>query len=240
MGSQVVGNVHQFILSSGYADDIPPLGLWQRQPTLPIVFTGIISHIGRVAGVTPVPHGLRLQLHNPFQADPPKLGESIAVNGVCLTVAHLTPDLLSFDVIPQTLSLTNLGQLTPGGTVNLERSMRLGDRLDGHLVQGHADGTAELLWHRDDTTGPTGEWRTRLRVPPALAKYLIPKGSICLDGISLTLATVDGQDLEVALIPTTLRLTTLGQRPPGSRINVEADSMVKTVVSILERLPRQP
>lgn len=199
------------------------------------MFTGIISHIGRVEGVTPVPAGVRLQICNEFHTDPPKPGESIAVNGTCLTVAAIPDTTLSFDVIPETLFRTNLSDLTPGSPVNLERSLRVGDRVDGHIVQGHIDGTAELLWHKDNPK--TGEWRTRLRLPPDLAKYLIPKGSICLDGISLTIALIEGPELEVALIPTTLRLTTLSSKRPGDRINVEADAMVKTIISVIERLP---
>ena len=201
------------------------------------VFTGIISHIGTVAGVTPVPAGLRLALANPFSDTPPKHGESIAVNGACLTVAQVSDAEICFDIIPETLSRTNLSALAPGSRVNLERSLRVGDRLDGHMVQGHVDATATLLWHRQPAAGHgQAEWRTRLRAPASLSKYLIPKGSICLDGISLTLALIDGNELEVALIPTTLKLTTLAEKRPGDAINVEADSMVKAVVAIVEKL----
>jgi riboflavin synthase len=201
------------------------------------VFTGIISHIGRVEGVTPVPTGIRLEILDVFQSTPPKMGESIAVNGVCLTVAQLPAGRIAFDVIPETLQKTNLGQLAPGSQVNLERSLRVGDRIDGHMVQGHIDATARLLWHKDETRSASGQWRTRLKLPPELAKYLIPKGSICLDGISLTIALIDTDEFEVALIPTTLALTTLAHKRPGDPINVEADAMVKTIVSIVERMP---
>lgn len=108
--------------------------------------------------------------------------------------------------------------------------MRIGDRFDGHFVQGHVDGVATVVWHKQ----LPGEWRTRLRVPDHLAKYLVPKGSICLDGISLTLAAIDGPEFEVALIPTTLEITRLAHKPEGSRVNVECDVLTKTIVSVLE------
>ena len=197
------------------------------------MFTGIISHIGRVAGVTPVATGLRLEILNVFQSDTPKLGESIAVNGACLTVAAISPDRIHVDVIPETLQKTNLGQLKPASAVNLERSLRLGDRLDGHLVQGHIDGTGDV----QSVTTIDG-WRVRLKLPEPLMAFMTPKGSVCLDGVSLTLAHVDkaASCIEVALIPVTLEKTTLNAWQPGRRVNVEADMMVKAIVDRLRAL----
>lgn len=162
------------------------------------------------------------------------MGESIAVNGCCLTVAEISPEKISFDVIKETLDRTNLGLLTPGSHVNIERSLKIGDRLDGHFVQGHVDGRAIL------TSIKSGEeeWRFTLEAPFGLAQYLVPKGSITLDGVSLTIAAVSGNVFEVALIPTTLKLTTLGQLSAGWPFNLEADILTKTVVSWLQTHPR--
>jgi riboflavin synthase len=198
--------------------------------TTTAVFTGIIHKIATVAAVTPAPAGQRLVLTAP--GDNHVLGESIAVNGVCLTVAAIHPDrTLAFDVIPETLDKTNLGALRPGDGVHVERSLRAGDPIDGHFVQGHVDGTGKLLARASDNQ----EFRLRIQAPPHLAVYLSPKGSIAIDGVSLTLAKVEGDEFEVALIPTTLELTTLGRHEPGYAFNLEADMLTKAVVSYLER-----
>ncbi len=174
-----------------------------------------------------------------------KLGESVAVNGACLTVAEFldgngeTAGLSSvsrgrrvgFDIIPETLGKTNLGRIRVGDRVHVERAMVAGARLDGHVVQGHVDATAELVRQVRDPR----DWRLVGRVPMFLAKYLLPKGSICLDGVSLTLARVSGPWFEVALIPTTLAITRLGHREEGWPLNVECDVMVKAVVETVER-----
>jgi riboflavin synthase len=157
-------------------------------------------------------------------------GQSVAVNGCCLTIAEAGRGQLQFDVIQETLSKTNLGQLTGGDEVNVERSLRAGDRLDGHFVQGHVDSTARLL----DQVANEREWRLTIETPVALAKYIVPKGSVTVDGVSLTLAAVHRDRFEVALIPTTLNLTTLGRRPIGWPFNLEADILAKTVVNYLE------
>jgi riboflavin synthase len=132
---------------------------------------------------------------------------------------------------PETARITTLGRLSPGQQVNLERPMRMDGRLDGHFVQGHVDGTAQLVEQRSDER----EWRLRCQCPPELAKYLTPKGSDCLDGVSLTLAAVDGTEFEVALIPTTVSVTALARRPVGWPFNLETDILSKTIVSWLER-----
>ncbi len=198
------------------------------------MFTGIIHKTATVTAVAPIPAGRRLTLTAP--AADHVLGESIAVNGVCLTVAAILPDrTLAFDVIPETLDKTNLGALAPGEAVHVERSLRVGDPVDGHFVQGHVDGTAPLVHH----TATGHEWRLRLRAPAHLAKYLVPKGSVAIDGVSLTLAAVDDDHFEVALIPTTLQLTLLGKKQAGYRFNLECDQTAKTIISYLERIQPQ-
>lgn len=160
-----------------------------------------------------------------------KVGESVAVNGCCLTVADIFRGELAFDVVPETLHKTNLGLLKGGDEVHVERSLRISDRLDGHFVQGHIDGTARLLHHKS----ADNEWRLSVEAPAHLAKFLSPKGSVTLDGVSLTIASLEQDRFEVALIPTTLQLTQLGRRPIGWPLNLEADIISKTVVSWLER-----
>jgi riboflavin synthase len=195
------------------------------------VFTGIIHKTPTVVDVTDHPAGRRIAL--PAFADDHVLGESIAVNGVCLTVAAINPDrTLAFDVIRETLDKTNLGDLKVGDEAHAERSLRVGDPVDGHFVQGHVDGTGKLI-HQ---TATEQEWRLRIEAPAHLAKYLVPKGSIAIDGVSLTLAKVNENQFEVALIPTTLRLTMLSKKQVGYAFNLECDSMAKTVISYLERI----
>jgi len=194
------------------------------------MFTGIIERTLTVLAVADHPQVRRLTLAAPWSDV--THGQSIAINGCCLTVAGIDGGKLAFDVIPETLSKTNLGSLKPGDKVNAERSLRVGDRLDGHFVQGHVDGVAKLL---EVSTGKD-EWRLTIESPPHLSKYLIPKGSVAVDGISLTLAAVDGNQFQVALIPTTLELTTMREKHPGWLFNLEADVFSKTIVSYLERM----
>jgi riboflavin synthase len=193
------------------------------------VFTGIVEKTVRVVGAVTGPKFRRLTL----AIDWPDVrdGESVAVNGVCLTVAERPPGLLGFDVVKETLGLTNLGQLQNGDEVHVERSLRAGDRIDGHFVQGHVDGVATLRQQVADET----EWRLTLEPPRELMAFVIPKGSVTLDGVSLTVASVDATTFEVALIPTTVNLTALARRPPGWPFNFEADILSKTVISWLER-----
>ncbi len=194
------------------------------------MFTGIVERSVRVASVSDGTGFRRLNV----AVDWPdaKHGESVAVNGVCLTVADLSRGLLAFDVVPETLGKTNLGALAAGDMVHVERSLRVGDRVDGHFVQGHVDGLALLL---EQTGGAGDETRLRVEVSLDLAKYLVPKGSVCLDGVSLTVASVQGNSFEAALIPTTVQLTRLASREKGWRFNFEADVLSKTIVSFLER-----
>jgi len=196
------------------------------------MFTGIVERTTRVIAVADNSKFRRLTLASHWPDLRP--GESVAVNGVCLTVAELEAGKVGFDVIAETLSKTNLGLLGAEDEVHIERSLRVGDRLDGHFVQGHVDGTASLV----EQISSQNEFRLRLAVPPALAKYISPKGSVALDGVSLTIAAVEGEQFEVALIPTTLQLTALGRREVGWPFNLECDILAKTVVSWLERQSR--
>jgi riboflavin synthase len=193
------------------------------------MFTGIIHKLARVVAVSDHPRGRRLILSAPW-ADH-QIGESTAINGVCLTVAQIQNNTLAYDVIQETLDKTNLGLLKVHDEVHIERSLRVGDPLDGHFVQGHVDATGKLLDRIDNTQ----ETRLRIETLPELAKYLVSKGSIAIDGVSLTLARVDANIFEVALIPTTLQLTTLGRHPIGYPYNLECDTLAKTIVNYLER-----
>ena len=193
------------------------------------MFTGIIERTARVIGVSKGPAFWRLTISSHW--DDVRDGESIAINGVCLTVAELRPGEIGFDVVKETLSKTNLGLLTENDSVHVERSLRVGDRVSGHFVQGHVDGAAKLVSQGSDQND---EWRFVLETTPDLAKYLTPKGSVALDGVSLTIAAVMGKRFEIALIPTTLQITALGRREVGWPFNLEVDVLTKTVVSFLE------
>jgi riboflavin synthase len=193
------------------------------------MFTGIVQQTVRVVGAVPGPKFRRLTLAADWSDV--KDGESIAVNGVCLSVAEKSPGVLGFDVVKETLDRTNLGQLQIGDEVHVERSLRVGDRIDGHFVQGHVDGVALLVNQIADKE----EWRLTLEPPRDLVKFVAPKGSVTIDGVSLTVASVSSGTFDVALIPTTVNLTTLARRPIGWRFNFEADVLSKTIVSWLER-----
>lgn len=198
------------------------------------MFTGIVERSVRVLQSSPSPAGLRLVISVPWTDV--KLGESIAVNGICLTVANtpasVAPVELAFDAIPETLAKTNLGQVKAGDEVHVERALRVGDRFDGHIVQGHVDGVARVAAVQANES----DWRITLEPPADLARYIVPKGSVTLDGVSLTVASVAGDRFDVALIPTTLRITQLGRRRSGDDINIECDVMTKTIVATLERM----
>ena len=192
------------------------------------MFTGIVEKTLTVIGVAQGPMFRRLTIAHDWPDV--KLGESIAINGVCLTIADLAPMEIGFDVIKETLDKTNLGLLTNGDPVNVERALRAGDRIDGHFVQGHVDGVAPLV----KQIASESEWRLTIAAPAHLAKYLAPKGSICIDGVSLTIAALNGNQFDVALIPTTLNLTTIGKRDIGWPFNLEADIISKQIVHFLE------
>ena len=193
------------------------------------MFTGIVERTTRVIAVADGPKFRRLTIAHDWHDL--RSGESVAVNGVCLTVAEFGEGKVGFDVIKETLDRTNLGLLKAGDDVHVERSLRVGDRIDGHFVLGHVDGRATIV----NQKATKEEWRTVLEAPAELARFLAPKGSVAIDGISLTIAALDGNRFEVALIPSTLKLTTIGQKPIGWPCNFEADILTKSVVNYLER-----
>lgn len=196
------------------------------------MFTGIVENVGTVLEVASQPSGKRLRIEVGPMAKECDLGASVSVSGVCLTVCARDERSLSFDVIPETLAKSTLGSRRPRDAVNLERSLRVGDRLDGHFVQGHVDGTAEVVQVR--TSGE--EYVVWLRPEPALRPYLIPKGSVAVDGVSLTIADLSDDLFSVALIPTTLERTTLGRLQMRDRVNVETDVVTRTIVHHLHEL----
>ena len=191
------------------------------------MFTGIIEELGEVVGIESGTDSSRITVRGRVATTDAAHGASIAVNGACLTVTDTEAKggEVTFDVMAESLQRTALGDLAAGDAVNLERAMVLGARLDGHLVQGHVDGTATITERR-----PGDRWEeVRLAIPPELAPFVVEKGSICLDGVSLTLTVVGDDHVEVALIPTTVELTTLGRKGVGDRLNVEVDVLGKYV-----------
>lgn len=196
------------------------------------MFTGIVETTGRVVRSTPCAGGRRLCVDAGEVASGAVLGASVAVNGVCLTVCGVAGGQVEFDVITETLERTNLGRLRPGERVNLERSLRPDGRLDGHFVQGHVDGIGEVTRRIDSAR----EWVLWVRADAGVRAYIIPKGSIAIDGISLTIAAVEADQFSVAIIPTTLERTNLGDRKVGDRVNLESDIIARTVVHRLEQI----
>lgn len=189
------------------------------------MFTGIVEQKGMVAGRCAVPAGVRLSIRCGSIAAECVPGSSVAVNGACLTVAHRDNGTLIFDVVSETLARTTLGNLTIGSSVNLERSLRIGDRVDGHFVQGHIDDIGVVS--RIDRGGQHKVW---IRPNRSSMRYIIPKGSVCVEGVSLTAADIMPDRFSVALIPTTLEVTTLGDLRVGDRVNIETDMLVRAVL----------
>jgi riboflavin synthase len=193
------------------------------------VFSGIIETTGRLEARTPRGAGARLTLATSRPLPRLAVGESVAVNGACLTVAARNGRRFTVDVSPETLRRTTLGRLPLGTRVNLERALRLGDRIGGHIVQGHVDAVGRL-----EAIRPEGEWVLyRFSAPAALAPYLVEKGSIAVDGVSLTVFRCRRGGFSVALVPHTLRATTLGERRPGDRVNLEADILLKHIAALV-------
>ena len=189
------------------------------------MFTGIIEELGSVAVA-----GNRMNVKCRAVLADMKPGASIAVNGVCVTAVQVDADGFWCDISPETLARTNLGALSSGSRVNLERPAAVGDRLSGHIVQGHVDGTGEFL-SLDPL--PDGNWWLKVRVPQELDRYMIHKGSVTLDGVSLTIASLDGGVAGVAIIPHTYQQTVIGTYSTGSRINIEVDLIGKYVEKLL-------
>lgn len=198
------------------------------------MFTGIVEELGEVAGIEHRADAARLTIRGSTQDT--SLGESIAVNGVCLTVAEIFDGTFTADVMGETLDRSGLGALTPGAAVNLERSVRLADRLGGHLVQGHVDATATII-----SRTPTAHWdQVRIQLPGKISHYVVEKGSIAVDGISLTVSALSAPGeaqswFEVCLIPETLKRTTLGTAEAGDTVNLEVDVIAKYVERLLSK-----
>jgi len=195
------------------------------------VFTGLVEAMGEVAALEALPGGagMRLVVRSPAVAKESAIGDSVAVNGCCLTVTARDGDTLAFDAVPETLARTNLGRLHVGSPVNLERPLRLGDRLGGHLVQGHVDAVGEVR-----LVSPEGSSvRIAIDAPGNVRRYLVPKGSVAVDGVSLTVAAVTETGFEVVIIPHTAAVTTLGRVRPGDAVNLEADVVGKYIERLL-------
>ena len=195
------------------------------------MFTGIVESTGIIKSSRPEGGGRVLEVQVGAIAKECALGASVCVSGVCLTVSQSTDTTLTFDVIRETLDHSTLGNKGVGGKVNIERSLRVGDRLDGHFVQGHVDGMAAV----DRVVSSSREYVIWLRGDSALTPCIIPKGSVALDGVSLTIAQKKGDLFCVALIPTTLEGTTLSKLASGHRVNVETDILVRTIIHTLSQ-----
>ncbi len=193
------------------------------------MFTGIVEELGEVTAIEALTDAARLTVRGPTVTQDAKHGDSIAVNGVCLTVVENAEGTFTADVMQETLDRSSLGALSVGSPVNLERAVKVSDRLGGHVVQGHVDGTGELLEKRS-----AEHWTVvRVALPARLDRYIVEKGSITVDGVSLTVTAVTPEWLEVSLIPTTLALTTLGTKSAGDPLNLEVDILAKHVEKLL-------
>jgi riboflavin synthase len=192
------------------------------------MFTGLVADVGTVDGLRSGPEGARLRVRTGLA---PQLseGDSVAVNGACLTAAAVRGDSFEADVMNQTLERTSLGPLSAGDHVNLELPLRASDRLGGHLVQGHVDGTGEVASVTEDGLAR----RLTVRTPPQLLRHVVERGSIALDGVSLTVASLTDDGFEVSLVPETLERTTLGDAVPGTRVNLEIDLIARYVERLL-------
>jgi len=200
------------------------------------VFTGIVEELGEVVGKDDLADAARFVIRGPVVTADAGHGDSIAVNGVCLTVVDVLPDgRFSADVMAETLDRSSLGGLAVGSPVNLERAAALNSRLGGHIVQGHVDGTGSVI-----SRTPSEHWEVvRIALPAALSRYLVEKGSITVDGISLTVSGLGPDWFEVSLIPTTLAMTTLGAAPVGAMVNLEVDVIAKYVERLLGEQGKQ-
>jgi len=193
------------------------------------MFTGIVEELGEVVAIERQSDAARFTIRGPLVTSDAGHGDSIAVNGVCLTVVDLVDGTFTADVMAETLDRSSLGALSPGSSVNLERPVTLSARLGGHLVQGHVDGTGTVLERT-----PGEHWEVvRIGLPLGLARYVVEKGSITVDGVSLTVMAVGPDSFSVSLIPTTLALTTLGQKGPGDPVNLEVDIVAKYVEKLM-------
>ena len=192
------------------------------------MFTGIVEETGTIVALMPTTGGRRMRIETALAGL--AVGDSIAVNGICLTVVSTTDSSFEVEAVPETLARTNLGELAKGHRVDLERPLSAAGRFDGHIVQGHVDGTGRV----EDVTAEGEGVRMRISAPASLLRYTVEKGSIAVDGVSLTIAAVDDTSFAVALIPHTLAATVLGERRPGDLVNLEVDVLAKYVERMLE------
>lgn len=204
------------------------------------MFTGIVEEVGEIVAVERGADSAVVRVRGPKVIADATHGASIAVNGVCLTVVEHDADTFTVDVMAETLERSSLGDLSPGSPVDLERAMAANGRFGGHVVQGHVDGTGTIVSRR-----PGDDWEVvTISLPPQLARYVVEKGSITVDGVSLTVSALAADAFEVSLIPTTLSATILGAAPVGARVNLEVDVLAKYVERLLavgpERLPQAP
>ncbi len=195
------------------------------------MFTGIVEELGEITAIETLGDSARLSVRGKLVASDAAHGDSIAVNGVCLTVVAVDGDVFTVDVMKETLDRTSLGALAPGAPVDLERAVRADQRLGGHIVQGHVDGTAVVR-----SREPGDRWETVwFSLPPRLARYVVEKGSIAVDGVSLTVMAVTADAFAVSLIPATLERTVLGGKRPGDPVNLEVDVIAKYVEKLVAR-----
>jgi riboflavin synthase len=194
------------------------------------MFTGIVEELGRVSAIENLPDAIRLTIEGPLVASDLHRGDSIAVSGACLTAVEFSEKGFTADVMQETLNLTSLDGIKVGDPVNLERAMTAATRFGGHVVQGHVDGVGQII-----SREPSENWEwVRVSVPADLMKYVVLKGSITIDGVSLTINEVGDDFVGLSLIPETLRLTTLGSKQVGAKVNLEADVMAKHIERLLE------
>ncbi|MFF2014159.1 riboflavin synthase [Streptomyces sp. NPDC058195] len=200
------------------------------------MFTGIVEELGEVTAVEQLADASRFRLRGPVVTEGAKHGDSIAVNGVCLTVVELGDGEFTADVMAETLNRSSLGALGTGSRVNLERPMAVGGRLGGHIVQGHVDGTGRIVARE-----PSENWEVvKISLPAGLSRYVVEKGSITVDGVSLTVVDAGPDYFTISLIPTTLALTTLGIKGPGDPVNLEVDVIAKYVERLLGPTAQAP
>ena len=200
------------------------------------MFTGIVQSLGTLRSTTPTHAGKRLKVAlGDLTGAPISKGDSVCVSGVCLTAVNIADGTVEFDVVSETLNRTTLGSKKPGDTLNLELSLRPDSFLGGHFVQGHVDGVAQVVAVQEKKS----DWRITFQVPQDAAPCIVPKGSVTVDGVSMTIAQADADRFTLAVIPTTLEKTTLGTLKPGDRVNVETDILARTVVHYLQNLNPQ-
>jgi riboflavin synthase len=201
------------------------------------MFTGLVEEVGTIAALAPTDGGMRVAIRAPVTSDGLAIGDSVAVNGACLTAVELHPDGFVVEAVAETLRRTTLGDAQAGHPVNLERAVRVDGRLGGHLVQGHIDGTGTVADVRQEGDG----WLMRINAAPEITRYVVAKGSIAVDGVSLTVASRDAEGFVIALIPHTVAATTLGPDRAAGRVNLEVDLVAKYIEAFVApyQVPRE-